>query len=564
MNECITSLNQLTIGNPIYAQTSNGQQVVVYSGIIRSSGIKVAIKLYRSLDPDKYKSEIDLLRYVSGRSDYFLKFYGSFKEETSLYIIMEYCGQNLSNLIASCKSEQKITNQQIKSISLGLIEAFANLESNAIYHRDIKPENILLDENLVPKIIDFSISLIREEQENKAREYMYPAIGTATYMAPELAAILKNQQQTGSYNLGKADVFSLGLTLIRLITLDSTDTFSTYYNSSAIVQRIQRIDDSFFRGLLTDMLQINPTDRKTFAELLDKHFDIQIVKFPVGQVSSIAGVNLKDQLSQNEDNTWMYSGTLTSGEEVMIKLYMSTDEEQVKKAKYFVSTLMKLSNHSNTFLKFYGSFIESGFVWVIHEHCPFSLQKVIQMRIDSNFEFTERNCFYYIYTLIKGFIFCFHSNISHNHINSKNLYLTTQGYLKISNFNLPYEERKNEIEATISTRARGSVSGEYYLAPEILNYLINYQTISEKTQFKSSYKSDIFSIGLVCYEILTLRLSANLKLNSNQGLLASHINGVKYEWARHLLSRMLAWDLSARADCAELDQILDYYYPYFN
>jgi len=39
-----------------------------------------------------------------------------------------------------------------------ILEAINHIHSNGVVHRDLKPENIMLDENNLPKIIDFGLS----------------------------------------------------------------------------------------------------------------------------------------------------------------------------------------------------------------------------------------------------------------------------------------------------------------------------------------------------------------------------------------------------------------------
>ena len=75
-----------------------------------------------------------------------------------------------------------------------------------ICHRDLKMQNILLDEFFNPKICDFGFAT-----EIKDSEKLDKYLGTKNYAAPEM--YLRKP-----YNGIKADIFSLGVVLINLVT----------------------------------------------------------------------------------------------------------------------------------------------------------------------------------------------------------------------------------------------------------------------------------------------------------------------------------------------------------
>lgn len=56
------------------------------------------------------------------------------------------------------------------------------LHSKAIIHRDLKPDNILVDTKHRLKIADFGVAKLNSSQMAD----FYTAIGTYTYMAPEV------------------------------------------------------------------------------------------------------------------------------------------------------------------------------------------------------------------------------------------------------------------------------------------------------------------------------------------------------------------------------------------
>ncbi|KAL6638883.1 hypothetical protein ACP70R_023519 [Stipagrostis hirtigluma subsp. patula] len=93
----------------------------------------------------------------------------------------------------------------IKGICKGLKYLHEELKY-PMYHLDLKPANILLDENMVPKIADFGLSRLFEEDQTRITE---SCIGTHGYTPPEY--IERNMISK------KFDIFSLGVVIIKII-----------------------------------------------------------------------------------------------------------------------------------------------------------------------------------------------------------------------------------------------------------------------------------------------------------------------------------------------------------
>lgn len=105
------------------------------------------------------------------------------------------------------KPGKKLDEEEAKQIFKVLISTVEFLHSKNIAHCDLKFENILYDEvNEKLKLIDFGFSV--EDPENNPPTFL---CGTPSYMAPE--EVLKK-----NINLFKADVWSLGVILFKLVT----------------------------------------------------------------------------------------------------------------------------------------------------------------------------------------------------------------------------------------------------------------------------------------------------------------------------------------------------------
>jgi serine/threonine protein kinase len=79
------------------------------------------------------------------------------------------------------------------------------LHEQHVVHRDLKPSNILLDSDMNPKITDFELSMVLNDDE--IEDFI---VGTFGYVAPEY--FLK-----GIVSM-KIDVFSFGVTLLETVT----------------------------------------------------------------------------------------------------------------------------------------------------------------------------------------------------------------------------------------------------------------------------------------------------------------------------------------------------------
>lgn len=107
---------------------------------------------------------------------------------------------NNSNDSNDSSNNTLISEKHIKNIIYNTTKAINYLHSNNIVHRDIKVDNILLDENLNPRLSDFSIaSLIKGDDVFKKTE------GNLYFYSPELCQGLK------TFSAKPCDIWALGV-----------------------------------------------------------------------------------------------------------------------------------------------------------------------------------------------------------------------------------------------------------------------------------------------------------------------------------------------------------------
>jgi len=142
--------------------------------------------------------------------------FGYDNSNQSFTILLELCHKGtLWNLMHQRKAYRPFEPQEINHYLGNVARGIYYLHCHNIFHRDIKSANVLIDGDREPypvvKLSDFGLSTTRQLANTLA--------GTPQYMAPE---ILKGQYSTNlSYSAEKADVWSFGMLVIELLTLDA-------------------------------------------------------------------------------------------------------------------------------------------------------------------------------------------------------------------------------------------------------------------------------------------------------------------------------------------------------
>ncbi|GAB4849481.1 hypothetical protein Ancab_004275 [Ancistrocladus abbreviatus] len=177
----------------------------VYKGFDKELNKVVAIK---EIDLEESEDDIeDIQKEISVlsacRSPYITEYYGSYLNQTKLWIIMEYmAGGSVADLLQSGPPLDEVS---ISCILRDLLHAIDYLHSEGKIHRDIKAANILLTENGDVKVADFGVSAQLTKTISRRKTF----VGTPFWMAPEVI------QNSDGYN-EKADIWSLGITAIEM------------------------------------------------------------------------------------------------------------------------------------------------------------------------------------------------------------------------------------------------------------------------------------------------------------------------------------------------------------
>ncbi|MBN2419509.1 MAG: HDOD domain-containing protein, partial [Deltaproteobacteria bacterium] len=217
---------------------------------------------------DRFTQAIQEARVVSRlQHPNIISLYEVGEHNNTLYLVFEYVeGFTLRDVIKKKKalsipSALKIMSQILAGVSMA--------HEQGVIHHDLKPENIMISGKGVPRVMDFGISLITNDNS----EANHQQKGTLHYMAPECfsdGVVSKS-----------ADVFSLGLILYEMLTLtqciEAENEFALVYKiiyEPAVLPSLANPDvDNALDSIFEKAVQKDPRARFQDAGSMKKAID---------------------------------------------------------------------------------------------------------------------------------------------------------------------------------------------------------------------------------------------------------------------------------------------------
>ncbi|KAH6837288.1 Leucine-rich repeat transmembrane protein kinase [Perilla frutescens var. hirtella] len=185
----------------------------VYKGVLLDGTI-IAVKQLSSKSKQGNREFVNEIGMISAlQHPHLVKLYGCCIEGNQLLLVYEYMENNsLARALFGRPKENELHLDWAtrRNICIGIARGLAYLHEESrlkIVHRDIKATNVLLNGNLVPKISDFGLAKLDEEEDTHISTRI---AGTYGYMAPEYAM--------RGYLTDKADVYSFGVVVLEVVS----------------------------------------------------------------------------------------------------------------------------------------------------------------------------------------------------------------------------------------------------------------------------------------------------------------------------------------------------------
>ncbi|EDK31479.2 protein kinase (macronuclear) [Tetrahymena thermophila SB210] len=209
--------------------------------------------------------EIQIITQIEGEN--IVEAYLAFKNTSQVYIVSEYCEQG--TLDDYCK-KNNLSILDIMQLFKKILEGYKLLKANNVIHRDIKHENILM-KNGIPKIADFGLAKVTRDNTIQNEHTLNK--GTPVYSSPQVF-----QEISYSY---KADIYSLGVVLYKMIYKKYPNKISSYMQLLKFIKQLQKMpiqsvinfDDSpvviqEIKDLIYKMMAYQECDRITLEDLI--------------------------------------------------------------------------------------------------------------------------------------------------------------------------------------------------------------------------------------------------------------------------------------------------------
>lgn len=554
--------------------------VQVFKGSYRNKLVAVKIYSAKTFDPiNKFDKEIENnIKLNESRKDKkccFIKFYGFYKRENKnnceIGLIMKYVEKTLISYIKELKeNNDNISENTLMEMYQSLINSFTIMHDLKIYHLDIKPHNILI-KNITNGhkrlyIIDLGSSEKFHDGESESLTESVGELrliqGTKAYMAPEMVDRLNREIVIAEYKRSKADVFSLGMTLLQLCTLDNLyEGLNTSSNNDKLFLLVKKVPFDWARNILIKMLSLDPKQRPKFIELKKEIKNAETWTYsisnssPLLQTTNFGSLELENPIKSFEINqlTIDYYTKKINQELILIKSYSIISPEQINELAEELDIYKKLSQakgpNLDCFLIYYEA---SSFhnirnsaknICTIMQYCEENLMGYISNLKKSNRSIDDNLMFNMCKSLIFSFAHMHNMKIYHLNIKPHNILINENRRLFITGFgtlNKKIEESDKNNYGELIQNTKG------YEPPEIVGGSGNFDDEHKK-------KIDVFSLGITLLQMMTLEYLGNCRHTDpiNNELLLM-INRIPYEWAKNIVRSMIRYNPEDRPSFVDL------------
>ncbi|XP_072086011.1 probable LRR receptor-like serine/threonine-protein kinase RFK1 isoform X8 [Arachis hypogaea] len=235
----------------------------VYKGQL-SDGTWVAVKQLSSKSRQGNREFLNEIAMISClQHPNLVKLHGFCIENNQLMLVYEYMENNsLAHALFSSENQLKLDWSTRHRICIGIAKGLAFLHEESrlkIVHRDIKSTNVLLDGNLNPKISDFGLARLDEEEETHISTRV---AGTVGYMAPEYAL--------WGHLSYKADVYSYGIVVLEIVSGKNNKSYMPSDDCLCLLDKAFHLQSTENIMALVDErlgLEVNPTEAENMLKV---------------------------------------------------------------------------------------------------------------------------------------------------------------------------------------------------------------------------------------------------------------------------------------------------------
>ena len=255
----VSDLAKPTLGRyEVMRELGKGAMGVVYLGKDPKINREVAIKTLR------FEDEFDAADMTAMKERFFreaesagrlvhpniVTIYDAGDDGDISYIAMELLsGTDLKDF--TTKGKLLPVNETLETIAL-VADALDYAHQQGVVHRDIKPANIMRLKDGKIKVTDFGIARITSQSKTATGTVM----GTPSYMSPE--------QLAGSKVDGRADLFSLGVTLYEMLTGEKP------FTGESVATLMFRIANTPHQNIMTLRADLPPGTEEIINTALQK------------------------------------------------------------------------------------------------------------------------------------------------------------------------------------------------------------------------------------------------------------------------------------------------------
>lgn len=168
-----------------------------------------------------------------------------------------------------------------------------------------------------------------------------------------------------------------------------------------------------------------------------------------------------------------------------IRIHGMTDEE-LQECRNEIEILQMMSNPY--IIRYHHSFVAKGSLCIVMDYAERGdLYEQVKLQMKKGEYFDEHLVLYWITQACMGLQHIHDHKILHRDIKTKNIFLTSDGSIKIGDFGI------SRVLNSHSQNANSIVGAPYYMSPEMIR------------GNSYNHKTDVWSMGVVLYELISLQ-----------------------------------------------------------